>query len=84
MKELIEIIIEDEELTRPEKQILVSKLTSASRNPDEYVTPNYFIHSEVIDNNDSENALWNIFEFKSSHINENGSVSGEFLLQKNN
>ena len=38
--------------------------------------------SEVIDNNDSENALRNIFAFKSSHINENGSVSGEFILQK--
>ncbi|MBQ4032165.1 MAG: CpaF family protein, partial [Bacilli bacterium] len=38
--------------------------------------------SEVIDNNDSENALRNIFEFKSSHINENGSVSGEFIQQK--
>ena len=37
--------------------------------------------SEVIDNNDSENALKNIFTFKSSHINENGSVSGEFILQ---
>ena len=38
--------------------------------------------SEVVDNNDSENALRNIFEFKSSHINENGSVSGEFIQQK--
>jgi len=38
--------------------------------------------SEVIDNNDSENALRNIFAFKSSHINENGIVSGEFILQK--
>jgi len=37
--------------------------------------------SEVIDNNDSENALKNIFTFKSAHINENGSVSGEFILQ---
>ena len=38
--------------------------------------------SEVVDNNDSDNALRNIFEFKSSHINENGSVSGEFVLQQ--
>jgi len=37
--------------------------------------------SEVIDNNDSENALKNIFTFKSAHINENGSVSGEFILK---
>ncbi len=37
--------------------------------------------SEVVDNNDSENALKNIFSFKSTHINENGSVSGEFILQ---
>ena len=37
--------------------------------------------SEVIDNNDSENALKNIFSFRSTHINENGSVSGEFILQ---
>lgn len=38
--------------------------------------------SEVIDNNDSENALQNIFSFKSSHINENGQVSGEFIQQQ--
>ena len=38
--------------------------------------------SEVVDNNDTENALKNIFCFKSSHINENGSVSGEFVLQQ--
>ncbi len=37
--------------------------------------------SEVVDNNDSENALRNIFQFKSAHINENGTVSGEFVLQ---
>ena len=37
--------------------------------------------SEVVDNNDSENALKNVFSFKSTHINENGSVSGEFILQ---
>ena len=37
--------------------------------------------SEVVDNNNSENALKNIFEFKSSNINENGIVSGEFVLQ---
>lgn len=71
MKELIEIIIEDEELNRPEKQILVSKLTSASRNPDEYVTPNYFIHSEVIDNNDIDMKLWH------RNIEENGNQISE-------
>ena len=60
MKELIEIIIEDEELTRPEKQILVSKLFKASRNPDEYITSAYFLRSKVQENNVIDMKLWHI------------------------
>ena len=78
MKELIEIIIEDEEITRQEKQILLSKLLAASRNPDEYITPYYFIRSKVGDKSNIDMKLWHKI------VGENGNLTCEPTNYDNN
>ena len=69
MNELIELIMNDEELSIQEKTMLIEKVATSSHGIDKQVTPGFYLHTNIVDNAFVDVQLWY------RNVDESGTVS---------